>query len=674
MITTKDLNFEKLFEGLPNQYLLVSSDAPAFTIIAASDAYLDTTEKIREEITGKSLFDVFPDKSPRALVTGKGQLTLSLEKCIKTKKHDSTGVFRYDIPLRDGSFDVRYWQADHHPILSYAGKVYAIMQTIEDVTEMVLSNEKLELAQLQLDEALSAGMIGSWVWDIKKDIVIADAGLARVFGITTREAQLGVSIDVLLNSIFEDDKERVGNDIEKALKKSNSYESEYRTIDHMGVIRWVIARGRIERDSKGEPVRFPGVLVDITERKEAEDRLLESEERLRFMADAMPQLVFSTDGTGMPDYYNEQWFRYTGVKSRQTSDVDWYKLFHPDDQEMVFSAYGKSITTGSPLEVEFRLYNAPRDTFRWVIGRALPFKDDTGTIIKWYGTCTDIDEQKRLENELVGQKENLESRVIERTTQLEETNDGLHKEIIKREEVEAELQEYSKSLSQSNQELQDFAYVASHDLQEPLRKIQAFGNLLETEFSEQLGEGADYLHRMQNAASRMSILIQDLLSFSRVTTRAKPSQRVELDIVVPEVLIDLESRIEDTKAKIILKSLPEVMADPTHMRQLFQNLISNALKFHAEDRPPIIKIKSILSKNKKDHIIIVEDNGIGFDEKYLDRIFSVFQRLHGRETYEGTGIGLAVCRKIVERYDGTITAESKNEQGSTFIITLPVIK
>lgn len=242
---------------------------------------------------------------------------------------------------------------------------------------------------------------------------------------------------------------------------------------------------------------------------------------------------------------------------------------------------------------------------------------------------------------------------------------------------------YSQGLARSNAELQEFAYVASHDLQEPLRKIQAFGDRLNTKYGDVLTEqGRDYLERMQNAAGRMQALINDLLTLSRVTTRAQPFVPIPLNRVVQEVLSDLEVRIQQTGARIEIGELPIVEADPVQMRQLLQNLIGNALKFHREDEPPVIKIYSCLledsqkrSKGVTPHLhcqLWVEDNGIGFDEKYTSRIFNAFQRLHGRSEYEGTGMGLAICRKIVERHNGSITANSAPQQGATFIVMLPM--
>ncbi|MEO0687027.1 MAG: ATP-binding protein, partial [Cyanobacteria bacterium J06649_11] len=232
-----------------------------------------------------------------------------------------------------------------------------------------------------------------------------------------------------------------------------------------------------------------------------------------------------------------------------------------------------------------------------------------------------------------------------------------------------------EELARSNEELQQFAFIASHDLQEPLRKITAFGDRLKSTCQDALTDkGYDYLQRMQNAAERMQVLIEDLLTLSRITTRAQPFVEVNLSQVTQEVLSDLEIRIAQTRAHIEVGELPTIKADPLQMRQLLQNLISNALKFSGDKEPPFVKIYSQKITNqqfKSEYCqIIIEDNGIGFDEKYLDRIFNVFQRLHGRTEYEGTGMGLAICRKIVERHQGSITAKSEPGKGASFIVTI----
>ena len=283
-------------------------------------------------------------------------------------------------------------------------------------------------------------------------------------------------------------------------------------------------------------------------------------------------------------------------------------------------------------------------------------------VMVFYLTIRDIRTRRQNEARLQEARDQLEERVLERTRELNELN---------------------TELERSNRELQDFAFVASHDLQEPLRKIQAFGDRLRTvqapKFDDQ---GRDYLDRMHSAAGRMHTLINDLLTFSRVTTKAQPFARTDLNKIAEDVVSDLEARLDETGGSVEIDELPVIEADELQMRQLFQNLIANALKFRKPDIPPQVtvsaeKVPSGTSSNGdlpdvEAVRIYVKDNGIGFDEKYLDRIFTPFQRLHGRNEYEGTGIGLAVCRKIVERHGGALTARSETGKGSTFIATLPV--
>lgn len=238
-----------------------------------------------------------------------------------------------------------------------------------------------------------------------------------------------------------------------------------------------------------------------------------------------------------------------------------------------------------------------------------------------------------------------------------------------------ELAAYAKELERSNRELQDFAYISSHDLQEPLRKIQAFGSRIESKYSDVLDErGIDYIQRVQNAANRMQTLINDLLDFSRITTKAQVFRDVNLDKSLNGVLSDLEILIKETNADILSSNLPAIDAEPLHMRQLFQNIISNAIKFRHPDRAPIVKIESEIVQNANGDVVMIEisDNGIGFNQKYAEKIFTIFQRLHEKHEYEGTGIGLAVCRRIVEHHNGTITVNSIEDVGTTFIIKLPI--
>jgi two-component system sensor kinase FixL len=259
------------------------------------------------------------------------------------------------------------------------------------------------------------------------------------------------------------------------------------------------------------------------------------------------------------------------------------------------------------------------------------------------------------------------------------------RDISERKRAEMEQARYAAELEHSNRELEQFAYVASHDLQEPLRKICSFGSRLEMQHGDSLDEsGRDCLRRMQGAAVRMQTLIDDLLALSRVTTKGQTFVPVDLAVIAREVVSDLEVKIEQTDARVEVGKMPAIQADPVQMRQLLQNLIGNALKFHRDDEPPVVKVHARFIPDRNHRAagqspedeqcrITVEDNGIGFNEKYLDRIFDVFQRLHPRDLYDGTGVGLAICRKIAERHGGTITAESTPGKGATFEVLLPAV-
>lgn len=296
-----------------------------------------------------------------------------------------------------------------------------------------------------------------------------------------------------------------------------------------------------------------------------------------------------------------------------------------------FKEMWKTIASGQRWEGEIR-NRAKNGSIYWVNTSIVPFLDDDGKPYQYVSIRYDITARKF---------------------------------------AEEKLKVYAVRLEERNKELQDFASVAAHDLQEPLRKVQAFSDRLKIKFGDVLADtGLDYLNRIQSSTSRMQTLIDDLLTFSRVTTRAQPFVKTDLNIVLAEVLSDLEIRIEKTCAKVETSELPSIEADTSQMRQLFQNLISNSLKFHKVGEVPSIKVSA---ETHEDFVqLVVSDNGIGFDEKYLDRIFTIFQRLHGRHEYEGTGVGLAVCKRIAERHDGNITAQSQPGKGATFLVKLPI--
>ena len=305
------------------------------------------------------------------------------------------------------------------------------------------------------------------------------------------------------------------------------------------------------------------------------------------------------------------------------------------------------------------------------------------TTVAYIGLSAEMAERQRAEAALRVAHSELEQRVEERTAELARANLGLQRENLQRRRAEESLARQAQELARSNSELEHFAHIASHDLQEPLRKIQAFGDRLKLKCSQDLSEqGRDYVERMQSAAARMQRLISDLLTFSRVTTTPRPFVEVDLTAVAHTIVSDLEVSIQRVGGSVQIDQLPTIEADPVQMGQLLQNLIANALKFHRDGVPPQVKIQGTYLQDQEQNAdrngsagrqcsIWVADNGIGFDEQYRAQIFQPFQRLVGREQYEGTGMGLAICKKIVERHGGTITAQSTLGQGTVFTVTFP---
>ena len=338
-----------------------------------------------------------------------------------------------------------------------------------------------------------------------------------------------------------------------------------------------------------------------------------------------------------------------------------------------------------PIEVH-QLANALTYKWHWAYHAKLRL-DELGILVD-RRTADLQDANERLEQDVL-RRQAVEQQLAQTVRELEGRNGDLHDardqaliEIHERERAELALRHNTEELARSNRELDQFASVAAHDLQEPLHTIQVFTDLLQVKWSRALGSnGQEFLTRIHKATSRMQRLIQDLLVYSRLDTKESSIESVDLAQVVEEILSDFSVRIEETHATVEVDTLPVVDAGRIHMRQLLQNLIGNALKFHKPGEDPVVRISATVMEDRRRDggessgrlcQLKVEDQGIGMEEHHLDRIFEMFKRLHGRDAYEGTGIGLAVCKKIVRRYGGNITVQSQREVGSTFLVTLPV--
>lgn len=409
----------------------------------------------------------------------------------------------------------------------------------------------------------------------------------------------------------------------------------------------------IMKESGGEKLILL-VISDITEKRAIEKRLESSETRFRQIADLMPQKVWIADSDGNFNYFNLCWFDYTGLTYEDLKDLGWKKVVHPDDWAATMESWKRSIKTGENFEIEHRFLNTA-GIYKWHLTRGLAQKDDNGKIKMWIGTDTEIQQQQE-------QKEELEHAVAERTSKLQEAN---------------------LTLEEKNAELESFAYVSSHDLQEPLRKIQTLASIIiEKENATLSVNGKNYFNRIQAAAARMQKLIEDILAYSRTNATERKFELTDLTKIVNEVKAEFKEIIEEKHATIDSSNLCPANIIVFQFRSLIHNLVSNALKFSEPGHPSHIIIRSAVEKGDSSQDerlspdvnychITFSDNGIGFEAEYYEKIFQVFQKLHDKDEYEGTGIGLAIVKKIVENHHGFINVTSRLHEGTTFDIYIP---
>ncbi len=383
---------------------------------------------------------------------------------------------------------------------------------------------------------------------------------------------------------------------------------------------------------------------EIEIRKSAQEELAVQFEELRSVLRSLPEIAFTVTHEGELEFVNSPWFEYS------ESAMEWPEV-HPNDQ-MDFDLWHQAVRHGREFVKEISMRNLKTGEFNCFIMKLVPVKTPS-SIIRWVGTLTDIQEQKEIHN-------NLEQIVQGRTQEL----------VAKNEELEFK-----------NHELQQFSWVVSHDLKEPIRKIEIFTKIIQEQYLVDHEKARHYSGRTLSAAQRMTTLITDLLEYSRLSALVV-HQKTNLNSVVEEVLADLDYQVGRNNALVEKDDLPTIYGVSSQLRQVFQNLISNSLKFARKEVRPVITIKSELIAHKsfespKDEKgeycrITVSDNGIGFDEKYLDKIFIIFQSLNDRKTYDGTGIGLAIAKKIIEKHNGLITANSIEGAGATFVLILPL--
>jgi PAS domain S-box-containing protein len=793
-----------LFEATPGKRVVFLPDAPRFTIVAASQDMYQFLQLPRESFIGKSVFDAFPPNPADLDFTGHKNLMASLENVLQNKAPHLMERQRYDVPAEGNRFREVWWQNKSVPVLNESGEVAYIINTAEDITELVKAGETTEQLQgmeqaynllLQApaciaiyqgkEHKVALANAGSLkLWNTTEDVIgrsfpevypgIKGQGIIELLDdvLNTGAPFVGYELpimgyrdgkleqtyfDVVFQPLFENGNEKPNgvftlahdvteivnarHQVDQATQEADRQKRLYETINAstpdliyvfdrnyrftyankalftMWGSTWEksIGKGLLENGyepwhaemhereidkviATGQPIRgevsFPhatlgkriydyifvpvfnedgtveaiaGSTRDITELRKADLNIRESEERFRNLADGSPMFVFiiDADPTAPVSYWNKTWLEYTGRTQEEAVGRAWDGILHPDDVPLVMSYYQPAFENRQPYFIPAVRVLRHDGVYHWHAFKGNPRYNSDGSFNGFIGVGLDIHEQKLGEERIKESESRLQQMVAERTDELNRTIEELRR---------------------SNTNLEEFAYAASHDIKEPIRKINFFSNRLKETLSDRLTPAESHaFSRMENAARRMSALVDDLLNYSQLSLSPKILEEVNLNGLIDIVLEDLDLEIEEKKAVVTVEQLGTINGHHRQLQQVFQNLISNALKYARPDKAPMVSITGTKVKGSaigkvappyvhdRDYLkIAISDNGIGFDQEDAERIFNVFTRLHGNTEFRGTGIGLSIVRKVVENHHGFITAEGNPGNGAVFQVYLPL--
>jgi PAS domain S-box-containing protein len=593
-------NFRAIVETTPECVKIVASDG---TLLHMNSVGLGMVGAASAgDVIGASVYDLIaPEDRP------------TYRKFNERICHGEKAVLEFDIVGLKGA---RTHMETHAAPLRRSDGTTVQLAITRDITD----RKQAERASLLLGAIVDSSDDAIVSKDLNGIITSWNPSAERLFGYTAAEV-IGKSITIIIPADRLEEEPK----ILARLKRGER-------VDHFETIRQRKDGSLLDisltispvKDAHGSIIGVSKVARDITERKRAQAALLASEARFRQLADAMPHIVWTARPDGYVDYFNERWYEFTGFSRDSFGDVSWLPIFHLDDAQSCRETWYGAVGSGKTFNNEYRLWDKRQRRWRWFLGRALPVRDSHGEIVKWFGSFVDIDEQKRVEEELL----------------------------------------------RANQDLEQFAFTASHDLQEPLRSVKIYSELLVDNFGGTLDSRAlEFLNYVRTGATRMELLVRDLLTYTQISRFETPAEPADAGEALKAALANLEGAVLESGANITADPLPTLLVHSTQLQQLFQNLIGNAIKYRSPDRPPVVHITA--ERRNGMWSFAITDNGIGIDSAYKETIFGLFKRLHANNEYSGSGIGLAICHRIVDRYNGRIWVESELGRGSTFRFTLP---
>lgn len=640
-----------LFTQAPIAIAIVKGEDHRFELM--NERMQEMFRKKEAEALHKPAFEVFPEAISQGFLEYMNKAYSRGERIILD-----------EVPLlqnQNGKQILFYLKIIYEPLREEDGKISGLMAMADDITEVVLARKKIEDSEKHYRELISESPMAIAILEgPEMEVEFANKTILKIWNKHNKEKFFPILTQLFrknfskeLNYVYTSGNHYYGHEIKLKLKTDDGIKDVYYNL--------------VFQPHRDLDENITGVVVlanEVTPEALIKENIIKSEKELQQLSNAMPQLVWIANQQGEIYYYNNRIEEY--YKTPIPDGSKWEAIIHPEDLDETRQKWKDARNNKRPYETEHRLKMSD-ESYKWHLTRAFPHLNENGDVIKWFGTATNIDDLKRSEVKLKEAERKLKKAAV-----------GLEKRI---EERTAELSQSNIMLKRINYELEQFAFITSHDLQEPLRKIRVFSNLIldDDDLSEQ---NKAYLQKIDTSANRMSDLIKALLTYSKLERPEENFKLVNLNQVLSTTIDTLEVYIQEKKAIITVDNISPIIADPVQMQQLFTNIIENALKFSSA--PAIINIKAAILSNKDLGIenenfqyprylkLDFEDSGIGFEQKFVPLVFTIFQRLNPME-YKGTGIGLAICKKIVDNHHGYIKIKSALNKGTVISVFLPAV-